>query len=242
MKHNLESIQKTDEPSARYKEPVVLKRIDAHYITHEIQHLLHFEKGFLYTVKELLLRPGKTVRNFLSEDRSRLVKPVIFIIFTSVLFTLIMHSLHINYSYFNIDEILLLKGKIRSKEIGAWTASHMGYTNMIMGVFIALWIKLFFNKSDHNIFEIFVLLCFVMAEALIIFSVFILVANTLDSPIIALVGVLLFFIYITWAVGQFFGERKAINYVKAVLAYWLGNFSYVFILVFIAYFLKITTS
>jgi predicted acetyltransferase len=35
-----------------------LKRIDGHYIIHEIEHVLHFERGNLYTVRELITKPG----------------------------------------------------------------------------------------------------------------------------------------------------------------------------------------
>ena len=32
--------------------PSKLKRIDGHYIIHEMEHILHFEKGMLFTVRE----------------------------------------------------------------------------------------------------------------------------------------------------------------------------------------------
>jgi len=66
--------------------PTVLKRIDGKYVIHEIEHLLHFERGILYTIKELLIKPGKNIRNYLSENRSRLVKPIIFFIVTSLIY------------------------------------------------------------------------------------------------------------------------------------------------------------
>ncbi|WP_392436498.1 DUF3667 domain-containing protein [Cruoricaptor ignavus] len=72
-------------------QPAKLKRIDAHYIKHEIEHVLHYDKGILFTVKELLLRPGKNVREFFTENRNRLVKPIIFIIVTSLIYSLISH-------------------------------------------------------------------------------------------------------------------------------------------------------
>ena len=59
-----------------------LKRIDGHYVIHEIEHVLHFERGIFYTIKELFTNPGQIIRNYLSEDRNRLVKPIIFIILT----------------------------------------------------------------------------------------------------------------------------------------------------------------
>ncbi len=233
----MENKEKNIEPN--FKPSKQLKRIDVHYISHEIQHLLHFEKGFLFTVRELLLRPGKSVREFLFDDRSKYVKPVIFLIFTSVIFSLIVHFFHIDISYFNIDRIEPLKGKIRAKEIGDWTNSHIGYTNLIMGVFIGLWIKIFFKKYSYNIFEIVVLLCFVMGEAILIFGVFLFFANLFRSSIIGLIGASFYFLYTIWAIGQFFGEKKPMNYIKSVMTYVLGNASYLLILILIAYFLKI---
>ena len=215
-----------------------IKRIDAHYISHEIQHLFHFEKGFPFTLRELLLRPGKSVREFLFEDRNKYVKPVIFLIVSSIIFTLITNFFHIELSFFNIDKIVPLKGKIRSKEIGEWTNSHLGYTNLIMGVFIGLWIKIFFKKHNYNIFEIVVLLCFVLGTALIILATFLSIAVLFKIPIIVLIAIFSNFAYIIWAVGQFFGEKKFINYIKSALTYVLGMLTYIITLTIIAYFLK----
>lgn len=236
MKTVNESDELTIKPS---KKPV---RVDAHYVSHEIQHLLHFEAGFLFTVRELLLRLGKSVREFLFDDRSKYVKPIVFLIFTSVIFTLIAHYFHVDYSLFNIDKIEPLKGKIRSKEIGEWTDSHIGYTNFIVGVFIALWVKLFFRKYDHNIFEITILLCFVLGEAILCLGLFLTVAIVFNSSIPALIGVSFYIIYPIWAIGQFFGERKVTNYVKSALTYVLGNVSYLATLILLAYILKIVTN
>jgi hypothetical protein len=217
-----------------------LKRIDAHYIAHEIQHLLHFEKGFLFTVRELLLSPGKSVRTFIHEDREKYVKPVIFLIICSVIYTTITHFLHIEWSFFNIDKINLeeFKNEIRAKEIGNWTDGHLGYTNLIMGIFIGFWIKIFFKNHHYNLFEILVLLCFVLGEAILMLAIVLSLANLFNSAIIGAIGALTYFMYIIWAIGQFFGEKKIMNYVKSALTYFLGNMSYLIVLIVIAYFLK----
>ena len=80
-------------------QPETLKRIDRHYIMHEIQHVLHFERGILYTIRELFIRPGENIRKFISENRSRLVKPIIFIIVSSLIYTFINHYFHIEDQY-----------------------------------------------------------------------------------------------------------------------------------------------
>jgi len=48
-------------------------------ILHEVQHsLLHIDKGILYTTKELLLRPGKTISDYLNGKRVKHFKPFAF--------------------------------------------------------------------------------------------------------------------------------------------------------------------
>ena len=64
-------------------QPTSLKRIDGHYIIHEIEHILHFGRGISFTIRELVINPGQNIKNYLLETRSRLVKPIIFIIITS---------------------------------------------------------------------------------------------------------------------------------------------------------------
>ncbi|MFV8345099.1 DUF3667 domain-containing protein [Flavobacterium sp. ZB4P13] len=215
-----------------------LKRIDGHYISHEIQHLLHFEKGFLFTIKSLLIRPGKAIREFIFEDREKYIKPVLFLIFTSVIFTFILHSVHITISFFNVDKFQLLKGELRSKEIGEWTDNHVGYAQLIMGVFIAFWIKFFYRKFKYSIYEILVLLSFVMGEAILIFTFFIVFAKVFKSQNLVFIGSVIYFVYIIWAIGQFFGEKKISNYIKSILAYFLGSLTYMSALVLITYLLK----
>lgn len=80
-------------------QPAKLKRIDGYYIVHEIEHVLHFEKGILYTIRELLTKPGQNVRDYISENRSRLVKPIIFIIVTSLIYSVASHLFHIEDHY-----------------------------------------------------------------------------------------------------------------------------------------------
>ena len=216
-----------------------LKRIDRQYISHEIEHVLHLDRGFFYTVRELFLRPGKAVRAFLFDDRKKLVKPILFLILCSLIFTLVIHFLHIDVSLFNIDKITPLQGKIRSKEIGGWINSNIGYSQLVLGVFVAFWVKIFFKKQQYNIYEIMVLLSYIFAEALLVLITIIILGNVFKSGIVSSAGVAIYLFYIVWGVGQFFGERKVFNYIKSALTFVFGVATYLTTLIFIAYLLKL---
>ena len=124
------------------------KRFDGKYILSEIGSVLNFVNDILFTIRELLLRPGKSVGKFVSDDRNRLVKPIIFIITTSLIYSLINHFFHIEESYVQYEE----PNQSTTVYIFEWIQDHYGYANIIMGVFIAFWTKLFFRKYTYNFF------------------------------------------------------------------------------------------
>jgi Protein of unknown function (DUF3667) len=202
-------------------QPASLKRINGHFIIHEIEHVLHFERGILYTIKELITNPGQNVRNYLTENRNRLVRPIIFIIVTSLIYSLCSNIFHFEDNYV---------GFIGDKEsstsaIFKWIQGHYGYANILMGVFIAIWIQLFFRKYSFNIFEILILLCFVMGMGMLIFSIFGIIQGLTKLNLMQIAGIV-GFIYSTWAIGQFFEKRKLMNYIKAFFAYLLGMLTF----------------
>jgi len=206
-----------------------LKRIDGHYIQHEIEHVLHFEKGIFYTVKELLIRPGQNVREFISDNRVRLVKPIIFIIIASLIYTIVSHFFHVEDGYMKFDE-----GTKTTGVIFEWIKGHYGYSNIIIGIFIALWLKLFFRKYDYNFFEILILLCFVIGVSMLIFSFFAVIEGLTKFKIMQISG-MLGIVYCTWAIGQFFDKSKVASYLKAIAAYMLGMITFTFSTLLLGY-------
>ena len=197
-----------------------LKRIDKHYISHEIQHLLHFEKGVFYTAKELLTRPGNSIRDFINENRSKHMKPVAFLILTSLVYTLIAHLFHADKIYNEKEKLLF--GKSSIGDIHHWVQTHYGYANIIMGFFIALCVKLFFRKYKYNLFEITILLCFVMGQAMLLITVEAFFVGLLSKQVFIGILTVVTLVYPTWAIGQFFDKTKMPSYIKAFFAYISG--------------------
>lgn len=69
-------------------------RINLHYIIHEFLHgVLHVDKGIIYTCKELTIRPGKTIRNYLSGKRVNYFKPFGYLFLLATIYTVMMHFL-----------------------------------------------------------------------------------------------------------------------------------------------------
>lgn len=205
--------------------PKSLRRIDGSYLLSEVASIFNFDKGILLTIRELLLRPGQNVRRFILEDRNRLVKPVVFIILCSLIYTLFQQVFefedgYVNYSF---DE------SSTSLSIFDWVTKNYGYANILIAVFIVGWIKVFFRKDDYNFFEILILLCFIIGMGMLIFSFFGMIDSLTGLPIIDkgfFIGVL----YISWSIGQFFTGNKFLNSFKGLMSYMLGLFTFAIVL------------
>lgn len=205
-----------------------LDRIDGKYIWREIISILNFDKGIFYTIKEIFLRPGKTIREFLLYDRKRLVKPILFIIITSLIYAIINH-------YFKIEEEYIQQSGLDNSTIGKlikWIQNNYGYANILMGVFIAFFIKLFFRKFDYNFYEILILLCFVMGIGMLFFSIFSLIQGIFNIELFQ-IGGLAAFVYTTFAIADFYDKTKITNYFKSFAAYMVGMISFSLTIVFI---------
>jgi len=215
-----------------------IERIDAKYISHEIQHLLHLDKGFPFTFKEILIRPGKAVREYLRENREKYVKPIVFLVFSAVLYTFIIHLFHIDVVIFNIKDLgdtQQLNSDLDISVINRWIDSHLAYSALIIGFFMAIWTRIFFYKNDYNIFEIFVLLSYIFGVFFSALLAFLLISKITGLLMITQIGIVLLQVYFVGAIGQFFGERKFLNYFKSLICLILGVFSYKYSVIFLAY-------
>lgn len=208
--------------------PKTLKRIDGNYILSEIVSVLNFDKGIFYTIRELVVRPGNNIQNFIHNDRNRLVKPIIFVIVCSLVYTIAQQFLKFEDGYVSAGGF----GDSFVNNIFGWIQKNYGYTNILMAVFIAGWIKLFFIKHKYNFFEIIILLCFVMGVGMLIYTTFGILESITKINVLP-IGAILGFIYTSWAIGQFFNKKKKVSYLKGLLAYILGMISFYFIAVII---------
>lgn len=205
--------------------PITLPRISGRYIFKEITSVLNFDKGILLTIKELLIRPGQNIKSFIHEDRNRLVKPLIFIIICSLIYTVAQQLLHFEHDYVNNGGLEESSAVIIINE---WIQKHYGYANILMAIFIAMWIKLFFRKYNYNFFEILILLCFVMGIGMLVYMIFGIVESVTEISVLHFGGII-GLAYASWAIGQFFDKTKKVNYLKGFLSYLLGMITFIFV-------------
>lgn len=210
---------------------VTTERINKRFILHEIFHQFHFERGFFYTVKNLLIKPGESVKEYINTNRQKHMNPITFIILTSLIFTLLANYFHVNELLASSQGKEIQKSKIT--EIFNWTQSNYGYSNILMSVFIALTTRMFFRKYQYNYYEIMVLLCFVMGQGMFLLVIETLFVNMMNAKTYINILTLVSLAYPAWAIGQFFDKRKFGSYVKAILAYALGSLLFYLVVIFV---------
>jgi hypothetical protein len=65
-------------------QPTPVHRIDWHFLGHELEHsVLHMDRGILYSLKELMLRPGHLIRGYLDGRRAKQVKPLLLLMISA---------------------------------------------------------------------------------------------------------------------------------------------------------------
>ena len=144
-------------------------------------------------------------------------------IITSLIYTLVSHFFQIDAKEFQQQ----LPGEAKSLELPTydlllnWTIDYSGYMSIITGLLMAFWVKLFFRKYGYNLFEIFVLLCYISGISTLLSSVLFIIQGLTHSSLIYPAS-LLAMIYTIWAIGQFFDKRKIGSYIKATLSFVLG--------------------
>lgn len=207
--------------------PKQLKRIDGPFILSEIGSVLNFEKGVFFTIKQLLIRPGKSISNYIHNDRNRLVKPINFIILCSVILIILQKTLNFEDGYLNFTDFDWDNSVIDS--IFFWISNNYGFTNIFMSFFIAFWLRLFFRQYKYNFFEILILLFFILGIQMLIFSFLGIIESVINYKVLNNLSSVVI-IYFVWAVGRFFDRKKKVNYLLAFFTYFLGLISFLFFL------------
>ncbi len=130
------------------------KRIDKKYIWDEIQYTtIHTNKGFLYSVKNILKNPGKTAREFIEGNRVNHYKPI------SLSFLLSGISAFISYKVIGMNEIMKQSysdKKVNTEmmnDIMTFGANYSAFIMLLLIPLFAAFSKLTFRKWGNNYYE-----------------------------------------------------------------------------------------
>ncbi len=192
------------------------KRIDKKYIWDEIQYtFLHFNKGFLYSIKNIILNPGKTARTFIDGNRVNHYKPI------SLAFVLAGISAFLSLKLVNLGEIMQKAATVKSAMNNDFMQKFMSfnehYSSFIMLALVpimAVFTKLVFRKWGQNYYEHVVMnafgLCIYLIFSIIVVDPIAYFVKDDVNFVMRLVYYTMAFIpiFMVWFYHGFYPERK----------------------------------
>ncbi len=143
-----------------------VEAIGIKYFLHDIPHsIFHIDKGFFYTFKELLFRPGKTLREYLEGKRVKHFRPFAYVILMATIYIL-LHILIRKATVFIGHQLGI---SITYKEEFHFFENYTSIFFFLMIPFnsLATWIAL--RKEKYNYWEHFLINTYLTAQLTILF-------------------------------------------------------------------------
>lgn len=213
------------------------ERINFHYIIHEIQHsVFHVDRGILYTIKELITRPGESIREYLSGKRITHFKPFSFILILGTIYGFICFFLKVypenSFAYLQTDAA----ANNYSQLVFDWMYGHYSFVMLAFIPFYALASYIVFKKSGYNFVEFLVISSYIVGmQILILILTYPIYYFTLSVWVVMLIF-LFCYLYHFWVYIQLFGKDSRINTVCKTLVSMVLSFLFVVIASFLVTF------
>lgn len=208
-------------------------KMNFHFLRHELQQgLLQFDRGILYTSKQLFTRPGNSIREFIEGKRVNHFKPISLIITLATIYGILYHYFNINLlkrdfinsfiEGFNssIDGSLFLS----IDKINEWIGSNYSWTVLLLLPLYAFGSFLAFRQSGYNYVEHLILNAFLTGQRLLLhiafFPLLYLYNETTTLATISAITDIVCFALMVWGYVQFFRKySKRKTFFLTLLSY-----------------------
>jgi len=193
-----------------------IRKIGFGYLLDEIPNsIFQVNRGLFFTVKELFIRPGHSIREFLEGKRKNHYKPLAFFFLTSSVYFLTNYF--IGHQTFIGDFIVGFKEGLENGEhyVLDWISQNQTYFILSILPFFSLASYLAFIKSAYNYFEHFVLNLYITGQQMLIYTFFSFIEDR--DGVIILLPILLGTILNFLAFIQFFNKKKFLKTISLIL-------------------------
>jgi hypothetical protein len=218
-------------------QPSDTRRIDFKFILEEIKKLLlKFDSGFFYTLKELTLAPGKTVKSYLEGKRIQHVRPLTFLILLAGIYSFLYHYFDINIFTASASD-----SPVSSQEMNSHYDRNYSLIQILMVPLYALASMMAFPKGIYNFYEYLILNAYLSGHRIffniVLFPFAYLVNETEYVMMFVNINLVIGLLYHLWAYSQIFDSlSKGSVFMRAVLVN-LYMFLFMFILLAISIYL-----
>lgn len=192
-------------------------RINYNYLIDEISNnIFQINRGIFFTIKELSIRPGYSIKEFLKGKRKQHFKPIAFVLLTSTLYVLIT---------FLIDEKTFLEStfsgmaralnennleKSTTAGILSWLSNNLGYSSLVLLPFFSFASYISFINQKYNFFEHLILNCYITGQQTLIYLTFAIIffVFKINGYYTQVIPFLIATLFVFWTFNQFFEIKK----------------------------------
>lgn len=191
-------------------------RIDIKFLWEDVHHgILHYDKGIVYSAKQLFLKPGYIIGDYVKGKRVGHFRPISLVIVLATIYALIYHLTNVN---------LLNSTNNSSVEVYNYLIEHYYWFIIATIPLFAISTKLVFRRQDFNFPEYIIFESFKASQRLIVHTIFLPMIFLVNQPNFTKFCVnILFFIdvsLIIWTNIQFFRTMPISKVIiKSILSY-----------------------
>lgn len=203
--------------------------------------IFQVDKGFFYTLKELFLRPGHSIRDYLNGKRKRHFKPIAYVLTLSTIYfllsqftdsgTIISDFLH----GFTAKDDNQIKMDSNSTSFISWFAKNYAYATLLILPIFVLTTFIAFLDLGYNYLEHFVLNAYITGQQSIFYLISSMLGLFIDrNSIWASIPAYISILFVFYTFIQFFHkEKKLLVILRMIGAYILFMIIITPILIFI---------
>jgi len=212
------------------------KRIDKRYVLDEIQYvLIHTNKGFLYSVKNIIKNPGKTAHNFIIGDRVSHYKPLLLAFLLSSISGFLGYKVlkmeHVMSEYFATQHM----NSLFMNDMMSFLSSYTSFLYLLLIPLFALCTKIAFSNWGHNYYEhvimnSYIISCYTIFSVIVVYPILYFFKTDAETFLkITFIAILAVPVIIIWFFKHFYPDkplttiigRSLLSILLAVIAYFI---------------------
>lgn len=205
-----------------------VSRIDFPNFLNEItESFFQINKGFFYTLRELFVRPGDSLNEFLNGKRKSHFKPIAYLLTLSTVYYLIAQITDKNTLIADIisgwmNGVTGEHSKTELPEIVAWFLNNYAYSTLLLLPVFSFASYMSFLKFGKTYLEHVVVNSYITGHQTIFYSVFLIGGTVIDSNVMEILPLSIAVSYTFWVFWQFFAEgNRAMNILRSIMTYML---------------------
>ena len=195
------------------------------FLTELVDNVFQINKGLFFTIKELSLKPGHTIKFFLEGKRKNHFKPIAYVFLLSTIYFLVSKLSDsptlIEDFFAGASDGVQKQDSIVKFPIVEWLSNNYAYTTLLLIPIFSLASFISFLGLKRNYLEHIVINSYITGHQAIFYSFFAFVSIFFDhNEITVLIAVLISVLFNFWTYIQFFNdEKKGIVIVRLILTY-----------------------